>query len=140
MPADYPTITEAVDAAVPGDLVLISPGIYNEAVNVTTDELTIRGLDRNEVILDGEFELDNGIRVLGADGVAVENLTARNYTTNGVLLDDVDGYRGSYVTAYRNGDYGVYAFDSVHGRSSTPTPAAAPTPASTSASASRATR
>ena len=29
----------------------------------TTDDLTIRGLDRNTVILDGEFELENGVRV-----------------------------------------------------------------------------
>ena len=94
VPADYPTIQEAVDAADPGDLVLISPGIYNEAVNVATDELTIRGLDRNEVILDGEFELENGIRVLGASGVAVENMTAINYTVNGFYWIEADGYRG----------------------------------------------
>jgi hypothetical protein len=116
VPAEFDTIQAAVDASSPGDLVLISPGTYNEAVNVTTDEITIRGLDRNEVILDGEFELDNGIRVLGASNVIVENLTAENYTSNGVFWTSVDGYRGSYITAYRNGDYGVYAFDSVNGQ------------------------
>ena len=115
MPADHPTIQDAVDAAAAGDLILVSPGVYNEAVNVTTPELTIRGLDRNEVVLDGEFQLDNGIRVLGAGGVAVENMTARNYTFNGFFWTGVDGYRGSYLTAYRNGDYGLYAFDSVNG-------------------------
>jgi Right handed beta helix region len=115
VPEDHATIQEAVDAAAPGDLILISPGVYHEAVNVEIPELTIRGLDRNEVILDGEFELDNGIRVLGAGGVAIENLTARNYTFNGFFWTGVDGYRGSYLTAYRNGDYGIYAFDSVNG-------------------------
>ena len=115
VPADEATIQEAVDAAAPGDLILVSPGVYNEAVNVTVPELTIRGLDRNEVILDGEFQLDNGIRVLGAGGVAIENMTARNYTFNGFFWTGVDGYRGSYLTAYRNGDYGIYAFDSVNG-------------------------
>ena len=115
VPADHETIQDAVDAAAPGDLILVSPGVYNEVVNVTTPELTIRGLDRNEVILDGEFELDNGIRVLGAGGVAIENMTARNYTFNGFFWTGVDGYRGSYLTAYRNGDYGLYAFDSVNG-------------------------
>ena len=115
VPADHETIQDAVDAAAPGDLILVSPGVYNEAVNVATPELTIRGLDRNEVILDGEFQLDNGIRVLGAGGVAIENMTARNYTFNGFFWTGVDGYRGSYLTAYRNGDYGVYAFDSVNG-------------------------
>ncbi|HSP27342.1 MAG TPA: right-handed parallel beta-helix repeat-containing protein, partial [Ilumatobacteraceae bacterium] len=116
VPAEFDTIQAAVDAALPGDLVLISPGTYNETINVTTDEITIRGLDRNEVILDGDFELDNGIRVLGASNVIVENLTTQNYTNNGVFWTSADGYRGSYITAYRNGDYGVYAFDSVNGQ------------------------
>ncbi len=116
VPADQPTIQAAVDAAQPGDLILISPGMYHEAVDVTTDNLTLRGLDRNTVILDGEFALDNGIRVLAAHGVAVENMTARNYTKNGFFWTGVDGYRGSYLTAYRNGDYGVYVFDSKTGQ------------------------
>ena len=116
VPDDYATIQEAVDAAVPGDLILVKPGTYQEAVQVETDELTIRGLDRNTVILDGNFELENGIRILGANGVAVENMTAMNYTHNGFFWTGVEGYRGSYLTAYRTGDYGVYAFDSMNGQ------------------------
>jgi hypothetical protein len=115
VPDDHETIQEAVDAAAPGDLILVGPGVYEEAVNVETDGLTIRGLDRNEVVLDGGFEMDNGIRVVGASGVAIENMTARNYTNNGFFWTGVDGYRGSYLTTYRIGDYGIYAFDSVSG-------------------------
>ena len=116
VPGEYPTIQAAVDAAAEGDLVLISPGVYHEAVDVATNNLTIRGLDRDGVILDGTLELDNGIRVLGATGVAVENLTAQNYTANGVFFTGTTGYRASYVTTYRTGDYGIYAFDSMKGQ------------------------
>lgn len=116
VPDDFSVIQDAVDAAAPGDLILVSPGTYHEAINVVTDEITIRGTDRAGVVLDGEFELDNGVRVLGADGVVVENLTTQNYTSNGVFFTSTDGYRASYITAIRNGDYGVYAFDSINGQ------------------------
>jgi Periplasmic copper-binding protein (NosD) len=115
VPGDHATIQAAVEAAGPGDLVLVEPGVYRESVDVETDELTIRGTDRNDVVLDGGFELDTGVRVVGADGVAVENMTARNYTSNGFFWTGVNGYRASYLTAYRIGAYGIYAFDATDG-------------------------
>ncbi|MEZ5237571.1 MAG: right-handed parallel beta-helix repeat-containing protein [Microthrixaceae bacterium] len=116
VPQNCETIQAAVDAAEEGDLVLVDAGVYEEAVDVTTPNVTIRGVDRNEVILDGGFELENGVRALETEGVVVENMTARNYTSNGFFWTGSDNYRGSYLTAYRNGDYGIYAFDSYNGQ------------------------
>lgn len=116
VPDEYDSIQAAVIAAEERDLVLVEPGIYHESVTVSdTPRLTIRGRDRNEVILDGEFTRRNGVTAT-VDGVVVENLTTRHYTYNGVYWVGVDGYRGSYLTAYNNGEYGVYAFDSINGR------------------------
>ncbi len=123
VPADFATIQSAVDAARPGDLVLIAAGEYAEAVTVRTSSIVVRGEDRNTVILDGADSLENGILV-AADNVAVENLTVRRYVVNGLLFtkaydDNVEdpadhavlqGYRASYVTAANNGLYGLYAF------------------------------
>ena len=83
-------------------------------MSVTTPYITLRGTDRNGVILDGEFTRENGIAVT-ADGVAIENMTARNYTINGFFWNGVTGYRGSYLTAIDDWVYGIYAFDSVDG-------------------------
>lgn len=122
VPADFKTISEAVSAAKTGDMVLVGAGIYKEMVTVETEGIVIRGEDRNKVIIDGEFERENGIMVL-SDNVAVENLTVRNNTSNGVYFTgDYDekytlsGYRASYVTAYNNGLYGIYAFNAQNGQ------------------------
>jgi Right handed beta helix region len=134
VPQDRPTIQAAVEAARAGDLVLVSPGIYTESVLLQHPGVTLRGLDRNTVILDGEYKRESGV-IVAADGVAVENLTARGFNGNGVFVnggyspdgvdktktfglgnDTIKGYRISYVTTYNNGLYGIYAFGSRGGR------------------------
>lgn len=115
VPADYKTIQKAVDAAKAGDVVLVSPGIYREQVTVTKSDITIRGLDRNRTIVDGEFTRPMGFLVQDADNVVIENITARYTTLNNFYWTGVDGFRGSFLTSYNSGDYGIYSFDSKHG-------------------------
>lgn len=130
VPKQYRQIQEAVDAAESGDTILVSPGTYKEAVTIDKTGITLRGEDRNTVILEGEFKKDNGI-FIAADDVVVENLTVHGYTVNGIFITgdgDADNppgtdsasttrrhYRLSYVTAANNGLYGIYAFGAQDG-------------------------
>jgi hypothetical protein len=123
VPSEYPTIQAAVDAAQPGDLIRIAPGLYHEEVVIPAakKDLVLRGLDRNRVILDGgDGRRHEGI-VVHADGVAVENLTVRGYGSNGILFTSptptkqLHGWRVSYVTVARNGQHGVDALGSEGG-------------------------
>jgi hypothetical protein len=116
VPQDFPTIQAAVDHARPGGMVLIGPGVYRESATVTTPYLTIRGTDRNRTIIDGEFRRANGIQVLEADGVAIENLTSRDNLSNGVSWSGVHGFWGRYLTTYENGDHGIFVTYSDHGQ------------------------
>ena len=116
VPEDEATIQAAVDAAEPGGMVLIAPGLYREAVTVRTPYITIRGLDRNRVVIDGGFRRAVGIKVIEADGVTIENLTVRNHLANGVQWSGVHGFLGSFLTASNNGEYGIFAFDSDWGQ------------------------
>lgn len=117
VPQDHATVQGAVDAASAGDLILIDEGVYNEEVFIGPDHpgnITIRGVDRNKVVFDGEFELGTAIEAQ-ADNVVMENMSARNYSGNGFYWQSVDGFRGSYLTAYRIGVYAIFSFDSVNG-------------------------
>ncbi|MBK3525352.1 right-handed parallel beta-helix repeat-containing protein [Streptomyces eurythermus] len=138
VPADAPTISDAVSLAHPGDLVLVAPGVYHESVKVATPRVTLRGESRDKVVIDGRTRQPNGI-VVSAPGVAVQNLTVRDNTQNGVLVTGsakaaagLPGRAGGYdtgdepvtflksflvshVTATRNGLYGIYAFSAQNG-------------------------
>lgn len=108
MAGQYDSIQAAVRAARPGDWVLVGPGDYKESgsrgsavpagVLITTPALHLRGMDRNEVTVDGtrpgaprcsahradqQFASagHDGIVVAAVSGVSIENLTVCNYLT-----------------------------------------------------------
>jgi hypothetical protein len=116
VPSGVPDIQAAIDVARSGDLILVEPGVYPGGYEIpdTKPGLTIRGLDRNTVILDGEHTRDIGIKTL-ADDTTMENMTARNFIAHGFYWRSMTGYEGRYLTAYNNRLYGIYAFDSVDG-------------------------
>jgi hypothetical protein len=135
-------IQEAVEATKKGDWVLIEPGDYKEEVKVTSahSHIHIRGMNRNEVILDGQNEVvpggRNGLEVIKADDVWVENMTSRNFERECLNENDANcenesagnefwwtggdgsgkvgarGWWGRYLTAYAtgaDGGYGIFA-------------------------------
>jgi hypothetical protein len=99
-------VQSAVNAARPGDWILIYPGVYHEknkqypaGVWIQTPDLRIRGLDRNRVIIDGsngsaahpcpsaaaqqDLTSRDGIVVSKAGGVTIDNLTVCDYLAAG---------------------------------------------------------
>ena len=117
VPEDAATLQLAVAQSSPGDTVLLSAGTYPGGVLVppAKRDLTIRGVDRNTVVLDGENRRKNGI-VVHADGVSILNLSAHDFTKNGLYWDGADRFRASYVTVWNVGEYGIYVEDGEHGR------------------------
>ena len=111
----FKTIQKAVNAAAPGSLVKIKPGVYNEAVTVQTNRLVIKGVDRFRTILNGKDKKGNGFLVDDARNVRISNLTVRNYRANGIFFNDTTGYQADHIDAIKNRTYGVYAFNSYNG-------------------------
>jgi hypothetical protein len=131
----YTSIQAAVNAAHPGDWILIDRGVYVGPVTIRTPRLHLRGVNRNQVIVDGRHRVGNGITIFSS-GVWVENLTVRNFDRRsredaadgneiwweGAGLKGarigIHGWWGQYLTAYDTGllgGYGEYASHAVDG-------------------------
>ncbi len=140
VPEEAATISEAMELVAEGGLVLVAPGTYHEEVLIKKNGVTLRGEDRNEVIIDGEGRRPYGV-VGVASGITVENLTVTRATFYGVLVTGMFTEEGGpsarenagyttldpeefpplqrflvdHVTATNNGLYGIYAFNAQNG-------------------------
>ncbi len=122
------TIQAAVDAAQPGDTILVPPGTYRESVLVTTSHLKIVG--SRAAILDAAG-FRTGIRVgtgrisrggpspacppLAVEGFTLDGLTIRHAGFSGVFLVGVDGYHLTGSRYVDNPVYGPYPVCSRNG-------------------------
>lgn len=120
------SIQRAVDAAEPGDTVLLAPGTYRESVTVNTPGITLTGLGRSTVIEPDTkqagkcAEAGNGICVIGTkahdvEGVTIASLTVTGFTGSGVFAMGTDGLTVRNVTAVKNGVWGIAQERSTHG-------------------------
>ena len=120
----YKTIQKAVDASGKGDTVAVKPGTYKEGVIVTGhkhDKLTIKGSPsdpkKTRLIQSGLHgaPAQNAIAVAGADNVRLTGFYARDFKTNGFYIANATGYKMDHLVAERDGEYGLFAFNSIGG-------------------------
>jgi len=127
VPTDFPTIQGAVDAANPGDTILIRAGLYDENVSIDTDNLTVLGRCQAKN-MPLEFQGDptqmtlvdggtNGnVFDISASNVRLACLTTRHGFT-GINVSQfgippggssLSGFSMSRVTVLRPQEFGVY--------------------------------
>ena len=78
--ADFRSIQEAVNNSSPGDVVLVSPGSYNESVNIEIQNISI--------LSDSEDPEDTTVRAF--------NISANNTTVSGFSIEEVLALRGTW--------------------------------------------
>ena len=102
------SIQSAVDAAAPGSIISIKPGVYKETITVNKANLTLTGVGK--VVIQNPGGAEIGIVVQdGGDGFALKNITLKDFTERGVNMTYVEGFLLSHVTSINNGEFGLFS-------------------------------
>jgi hypothetical protein len=102
------SIQRAVDGAAPGDTVPVRPGTYRESVLAKVSRLTVRGLGRSTVIMQGTgtpanvcVAAGNGVCVTGTAEHRVTNVRIPSLAVSGFQKNGVRGYETDRLTVDR---------------------------------------
>lgn len=124
VPGEYQTIQAAVDAAVPGDVIKLSPGVYTEAVKIDK-AVVLEGESADSVVISGADQ-HVPLTISGDGGVKVKQITFSNAYLCGIkinenagsnvvedcVVDKVKGNDSSSIHADQGGCFGIWIHDS----------------------------
>lgn len=104
----YPgdSIQSEINKANPGDTIFVHNGLYEEALKIDVEGLSLEGEDKNETIIDADF-LQNTIEVTALN-VFIRNFTIRYASENGVFIENVNNLVLENCNIENNGMFGVY--------------------------------
>jgi nitrous oxidase accessory protein NosD len=124
------SIQAAIDAARPGDTILVKPGKYTEALVITTDDLTLKG-SRGTVLVPpasadnlcvtlfegaivgicahGEINLDTFEVIDPLEGPRISGFVLKGFGGSGILALGTEDLRATHNWAKDNDGYGIFA-------------------------------
>lgn len=104
---DYTTISEAIDEAKDGDVILVKAGTYEEEVEIDEDagSLTLIGEGPDKTILDAGGEY--AALTLKNDGCRISGFTIKGGESHGIYIPN--GHQSiDHCLIIENGDRGIY--------------------------------
>jgi hypothetical protein len=121
VPGDYTTIQEAISNAGDGDLIVVEPGRYNETVEVSVSNVTLKAnaTDPAETIVSANGTSDQVFTIVGQTNVTLTGFTIRDARVAGIFMNNARDCAFSdnivtdiFATGSNNRAYGIFLFES----------------------------
>ena len=108
------SIQDGIDLARSGDSVMIELGIYHETLSIDKSDITIMGVEKNGrlPILDGKNILPDAAVGSGSN-IEIRGIIARDFTSNGLMLNQSTNVTFRDVACHNTGLYGIYPVECV---------------------------
>ncbi|MBI5453812.1 MAG: right-handed parallel beta-helix repeat-containing protein [Deltaproteobacteria bacterium] len=111
VPESYKTIQEAIEAAGPGDTVLVNEGVYTENLSIRKP-LKLKAVKGPELtVIRAAVKEEPAILVSGTEGVVISGFAAKGSLSSGITLKNVTNSEVSGNVADEN-VYGIALYDS----------------------------
>src|ERR687890_1083519 len=107
------SIQKAIEAADPGDTIVVLGGVHHESVVIKKDGISLRGVD---AVLKPPAKPSSPCGASGfcvkADNVSISGFTVRNFRDFGIVAMGARNAKFMANRAFNNGEYGIAAFSS----------------------------
>jgi hypothetical protein len=135
----YSSVQAAINAAVPGDVINIGPGVYTGALTLVGGPLTLQGAGEDSVTITAKLAAgygidisadhitlrnftvigpqsaapndDYGLKIAGTTGITLENITVQDSFKSGIDLNGVNQATLLNITVKNNGANGLALTD-----------------------------
>jgi hypothetical protein len=107
------SIQKAIEAADPGDTIVVLGGVHHESVMIKKDGISLRGVD---AVIKPPAKPTSSCGASGfcvqADNVSISGFTVRNFKDFGIVAFGAKNAKFVTNRAFNNGEYGITAFSS----------------------------
>ena len=91
-PGDYPSLGTALTYARPGNVIILSPGVYNECANIAIPGITLKAERKGKAIFKGNICAGKAILIITAPNVTIDGLTfedahAEDHNGSGIRVE-----------------------------------------------------